>query len=74
MYSNVPSDVYDEIEEQIKSVVKVMRMKPTTLLDAFRTHDYRILRSVMQEMIYDGTLLLTADRYLELPSEDKDIE
>jgi hypothetical protein len=57
------------MKSKVVQSIRLMKVKPTVFLGAFRTDDYNLLRDVLTELIYERTILFTNDQYLELPGE-----
>jgi hypothetical protein len=58
-----------EMKSKVVQAIRLMKVKPTVFLGAFRTDNYNLLRDVLSELIDERTILFTSDRYLELPGE-----
>ena len=58
-----------EMKSKVVQAVRLMKVKSTVFLGAFRTDDYILLREVLTELIDERTILFTSDQYLELPGE-----
>jgi hypothetical protein len=55
------------MKHDILTIIRILRLKPTQLMEAMRERSFPDIQRVLQELIYEGEIIFSSEQYLEIP-------